>query len=91
MRRRLLQPLLLPLPLPVLVLPFRNSRPPPHPRVVHGHLDDQGESFPPVQKPLRQGHGLKPRQTLSVEIQQLGGVSTVHCPVKVVAASSVVT
>ena len=35
-RRCPLQPLLPPLPLPVLLLPFRVSRPPP--RAVHGHI-----------------------------------------------------
>ena len=52
-RRRLLQTLLLPFPLSVLLLPFRISRSPPPPRVAHGYLDEQGESFPPVHKPLR--------------------------------------
>ena len=45
-RRRLLQPLLLLLPLPVLL--FRVPRPLPPPRIVHGHLDEQLEGFSPV-------------------------------------------
>ena len=44
----------------------------------HGYLDEQGEDFSPVHQSLRQDHSLKPRQTLLVEIQQLGGVSSVR-------------
>ena len=45
----------------------------------HGHLDEQGEGFSPVQKLLQQDYSLKPRHTLPVEIQQLGGVSSGGC------------
>ena len=48
MRRHLLQPLLLLLPLPVLLPSFHVSQPSSSPRVVHRHLNEHKKGFSPV-------------------------------------------
>ena len=56
---------------------FFVSWPPPSPRVVHGYLDEQTEDFSTSHQSLGQDYSLIPRETLPMEVQQLGGVSHV--------------